>query len=116
MTCALVSSGVEIFDSATGFVAGHSVATIVWMLAATSALVLGLNNRQHARVLLGAGLALTSAAVAKLFLFDLATLSGLVRSVAFLVVGLLLLLVGTRYARAFAKQEQEQVSFASGER
>ena len=116
VTCALVSSGVEIFDSATGFVAGHSVATIVWMLAATSALVLGLNNRQHARVLLGAGLALTSAAVAKLFLFDLATLSGLVRSVAFLVVGLLLLLVGTRYARAFAKQEQEQVSFASGER
>jgi len=84
------------------------------MLAATSALVLGLNNRQHARVLLGAGLALTSAAVAKLFLFDLATLSGLVRSAAFLVVGLLLLLVGTRYARAFAKQEQ--VSSASGER
>ncbi|MQP35782.1 DUF2339 domain-containing protein [Rhodococcus erythropolis] len=112
VTCALVSSGVEIFDSATGFVAGHSVATIVWMLAATSALVLGLNNRQHARVLLGAGLALTSAAVAKLFLFDLATLSGLVRSAAFLVVGLLLLLVGTRYARAFAKQEQ--VSSASG--
>ena len=38
-----------------------------------------------------------------MFLFDLATLDGLVRVAAFLVVGILLLLAGTRYARAFAK-------------
>ena len=45
---------------------------------------------------------MAAAALAKLFLFDLSTLSGLVRVVAFLVVGMLLLLTGTRYARAFA--------------
>ncbi|NMM84497.1 hypothetical protein B2J88_08985 [Rhodococcus sp. SRB_17] len=111
LTCALVASGIEIWGAATGFVFGHSAATVVWMLAATSALVYGLNNRRHAHVMLGTGLALTGAALAKLFLFDLATLSGLVRGVAFLIVGLLLLLVGTRYARAFGKQEQ--VNFAS---
>ncbi|MCJ0902014.1 DUF2339 domain-containing protein [Rhodococcus sp. ARC_M6] len=105
LTCALVASGIEIWG-ATGFVFGHSAATVVWMLAATSALVYGLNNRRQAHVMLGTGLALTGAALAKLFLFDLATLSGLVRGVAFLIVGLLLLLVGTRYARAFGKQEQ----------
>ncbi|MGC0365872.1 putative membrane protein [Rhodococcus sp. 27YEA15] len=113
-TGALVSSGVELFGGTSGFVIGHSVATVVWMLAATSALVLGLSNRGQARVLLGAGLTLTCAALAKLFLFDLATLSGLVRGSAFLVVGLLLLLVGTRYARAFGKHDQ--VSPASAER
>ena len=105
-TCALVASGIEIWGGTTGFVFGHSAATVVWMLAATSALVFGLNNREHAHTMLGTGLTLTCAALAKLFLFDLATLSGLVRGVAFLVVGLLLLLVGTRYARAFGKADQ----------
>jgi hypothetical protein len=105
-TCALVASGIEIWGGTTGFVFGHSAATVVWMLAATSALVFGLNNREYAHTMLGTGLTLTCAALAKLFLFDLATLSGLVRGVAFLVVGLLLLLVGTRYARAFGKQDQ----------
>ena len=42
-------------------------------------------------------------AVAKLFLFDLAALDGVVRSVAFLVVGLLLLATGSGYARAYER-------------
>ena len=39
------------------------------------------------------------AAVAKLFLFDLATLPGLVRALAFIAVGVLLLVIGTWYYR-----------------
>jgi len=39
-------------------------------------------------------------AVAKLFLYDLAALSGMVRSVVFIATGLLLIAIGSRYARA----------------
>ncbi len=93
--------------AADGFVIGHSIATIVWMAAATAALLYGLRNLSRsaaiAKVALGSGLLVTTAALAKLFLFDLATLDGLIRVAAFLVVGILLLLTGTRYARAFAE-------------
>ena len=47
------------------------------------------------------GLVLAGISVAKLFLFDLAATSGLVRSVAFIVIGLLLLAIGSRYAKAY---------------
>ncbi|WP_330184337.1 DUF2339 domain-containing protein [Nocardia sp. NBC_01503] len=90
-----------------GFLAGHGIATVVWMAAATAALFFGLRRLsrapQSAKVALAGGLLVTAAALAKLFLFDLATLDGLLRAAAFLVVGVLLLLVGTRYARAFAE-------------
>ncbi|WP_280504727.1 DUF2339 domain-containing protein, partial [Nocardia farcinica] len=91
-----------------GFVVGHCVATILWMAGATGALFHGLRNLSAGsgaivKVALGSGLLLTAAAIAKLFLFDLATLDGFVRVSAFLAVGVLLLLTGTRYARAFAE-------------
>lgn len=90
-----------------GFVIGHSAATILWMAGATASLFYGLRNLGKAsavaKLALGSGLLVTVAALAKLFLFDLATLDGLVRVAAFLVVGVLLLIVGTRYARAFAE-------------
>ncbi|BAW10583.1 DUF2339 domain-containing protein [Nocardia seriolae] len=105
VTVLTVSLGVATGDP-NGFRAGHAIATVVWMAAATAALLFGLRrlsrSPQRAKVALGAGLLVTAAALAKLFLFDLATLDGLVRAAAFLVVGVLLLLVGTRYARAFA--------------
>jgi len=47
-------------------------------------------------------LALTGAATAKLFLFDLATLDGIFRVAAFIVVGLVLLSMGAGYARSRA--------------
>ncbi|MGV9613335.1 DUF2339 domain-containing protein [Nocardia xishanensis] len=106
VTAAIVAVGVAA-GAADGFVIGHSVATIVWMVAATAALLYGLRNLARsaaiAKVALGSGLLVTTAALAKLFLFDLATLDGLIRVAAFLVVGILLLLTGTRYARAFAE-------------
>ncbi|MFD3510658.1 DUF2339 domain-containing protein [Nocardia sp. NPDC058666] len=102
---AAVSLGVTL-GGADGFVVGHSIATIVWMVVATASLFYGLRRLSAspavAKVCLVSGLLVAAAALAKLFLFDLATLSGLVRVAAFLVVGILLLLTGTRYARAFA--------------
>lgn len=109
----LVTAAIVAIGAATGakdgFVIGHSIATILWMAAATAALLYGLRNLSRsaaiAKVALGSGLLVTTAALAKLFLFDLATLDGLIRVAAFLVVGILLLLTGTRYARAFAETE-----------
>ncbi|MBC7301534.1 MAG: DUF2339 domain-containing protein [Nocardia sp.] len=102
---AAVSLGVSL-GGADGFIIGHSVATIVWMVAATGSLFYGLRRLATApavaKVCLVSGLLVAAAALAKLFLFDLATLSGLLRVAAFLAVGILLLLTGTRYARAFA--------------
>ncbi|MEV0294471.1 DUF2339 domain-containing protein [Nocardia sp. NPDC050710] len=110
VTAATVALGVT-SAAADGFVIGHSAATILWMAAATAALLYGLRNLSRsdavAKVALGSGLLVTAAALAKLFLFDLATLDGLVRVAAFLVVGVLLLLAGTRYARAFAETHSE---------
>ncbi|MEV6660884.1 DUF2339 domain-containing protein [Nocardia fluminea] len=103
---AAVSSGVSL-GGADGFIVGHSVATIVWMVVATGSLFYGLRRLAGspavAKICLVSGLLVAAAALAKLFLFDLATLSGLIRVAAFLAVGILLLLTGTRYARAFAE-------------
>ncbi|MGW5435636.1 DUF2339 domain-containing protein [Nocardia asteroides] len=104
-----VSLGVTL-SGADGFIIGHSAATIVWMVAATASLFYGLRRLSRApavaKVCLVSGLLVAVAALAKLFLFDLSTLSGLIRVAAFLAVGLLLLLTGTRYARAFADAAQ----------
>ncbi|WP_405160017.1 DUF2339 domain-containing protein [Nocardia sp. NBC_01499] len=106
VTAATVSIGVAT-GAADGFVIGHSAATILWMAGATAALFYGLRKigkaTAVAKLALGSGLLVTAAALVKLFLFDLATLDGLVRVAAFLAVGVLLLVVGTRYARAFAE-------------
>lgn len=115
VTTVAVSVGTTIAGTSVGFIAGHCVATIVWMMAATGALVFGLAHREYAHTALGAGLALTAAALAKLFVFDLAMLDGLFRVLAFLVVGLLLLLVGTRYAREFAERDSGRGSSVSAD-
>lgn len=101
-TAATVALGVGAIGGNTGFVAGHCAATIEWMVAAMALLVLGLRSETYAHAALLAGLSLTAAAVAKLFLFDLGALDGLFRVGAFIVVGLLLLFAGTRYAKVFA--------------
>lgn len=107
VTTALVTAGVLLGGADAGFVAGHAAATICWMIAATAMLALGLARTEYAHAALAAGLSLTAAALAKLFLFDLAALEGVWRVVAFIVVGLLLLAVGTRYAKAFAGREAD---------
>ena len=101
-TAATVALGIAALGGETGFVAGHCAATIAWMAAAMALLALGLRSEKYAHIALMAGLSLTAASVAKLFLFDLGALDGMFRVGAFIVVGLLLLLAGTRYARRFA--------------
>lgn len=106
VTAATVAAGVAA-GGASGFTAGHTVATIAWMLVATALLLRGLRIATNAHAMLFAGLGLTAAALAKLFLFDLATLDGLLRVAAFIAVGVLLLVAGTRYARAFADRDEQ---------
>jgi hypothetical protein len=104
---ALVSAGTlagQRFDAPElGFTAGHAVATVTWMAAAALLLLRSLERPGDADLALRSGLLLTAVAVAKLFLFDLAALDGVVRSVAFIATGLLLLATGSRYARAWER-------------
>ncbi|GAA4397460.1 DUF2339 domain-containing protein [Fodinibacter luteus] len=98
--------GVRLGDPVLGFTVGHAVATVTWMLAAAWLLLRGLERSRDADLTLRTGLLLAGVAVAKLFLYDLAALSGLVRSVAFIVTGLLLLATGSRYARAYERSRR----------
>jgi uncharacterized membrane protein len=66
--------------------------TLTWTLTALTAMVLATRRGQRMLWMLGA--ALLAAVVAKLFLVDLGSLSGLPRVVAFLGVGVLLLVIG----------------------
>ncbi|MDV6304303.1 DUF2339 domain-containing protein [Rhodococcus cerastii] len=110
LTTATVTLGIGIGGETTGFTAGHTAATIEWMIAAFALLAFGLRSVTHAHLALLAGLSLTAAAIAKLFLFDLVALDGLFRVIAFIAVGLLLLIAGTRYAKVFADRESAAVS------
>jgi uncharacterized membrane protein len=98
--------GARLGDPVTGFTVGHALATVTWMLAAAWLLLRGLERSRDADLTLRTGLLLSGVCVAKLFLFDLAALSGLVRSVAFIATGLLLLATGSRYATALERRRQ----------
>ena len=86
-----------------GFVAGHALATVLWMLTSAWLLLRGLTAGTQRDLALRLGLGLAAVSVAKLFLFDLATLDGVWRVLAFIVTGLLLLASGTAYARALER-------------
>lgn len=60
---------------------------------------MGLRPDRDGSVAVRPALVLAVGAVAKLFLFDLATLPGLVRALAFIVVGVLLMVIGTWHYR-----------------
>lgn len=108
VTALTVTAGVAIGGTEGGFLGGHMAATICWMVVAATLLIVSISiAKGHKRfggigrnIAVGAGLGLTAAAVAKLFLFDLATLDGIFRVAVFIVVGLILLAVGAGYARA----------------
>ncbi|KGN40119.1 DUF2339 domain-containing protein [Knoellia aerolata] len=104
---AVISLGLLVGDAldatATGFLAGHALATVLWMLASAWLLLRGLRAESRRILALRLGLGLAAVSVAKLFLFDLATLDGLWRVVAFIVTGLLLLASGTAYAKALER-------------
>jgi uncharacterized membrane protein len=97
----VIALALLVSPSRAGFVAGHAVVTVSWVVVALALLARGV-RRPALRV---AGLVLVAAAVAKLVLFDLVALDGLARVGAFLGAGLLLLAAGTRYARLVAEAE-----------
>ena len=68
---------------------GQMVLSVFWALAGVGTMVLGL--RRDLGIVRIAGLALLGLAVAKVFLFDLATLTSVYRVVSFIGLGLLLL-------------------------
>lgn len=84
----------------TGFLLGHAVITVGWTVAALVLLLRGTARRLWRL----SGLVLVGAALAKLVLFDLASLDGIARVAAFLGAGLVLLAAGTHYARLVAAQ------------
>jgi hypothetical protein len=109
VTVFTVTAGVLIGGPEKGFLAGHMAATICWIGLAAGLFAAALRTRRselRAAPIAG-GLVLTSAAMAKLFLFDLGTLDGIFRVVAFIVVGLVLLAMGTGYARSLAARRDE---------
>ncbi|MFI9380849.1 DUF2339 domain-containing protein [Kutzneria sp. NPDC052558] len=95
----VLSAALLISPDRTGYLFGHTVITVSWTVAAIALLLWGIRSA----VLRSIGLVLVGAAVVKLILFDLATLDGIARVIAFLAAGLLLLLAGTRYARLVAR-------------
>lgn len=95
-----VMLGRTLNDGGSGFVAGHAVATLVWLGGATWLLVRSMRRTAVGR--LRAGVVLAGLAVAKLLLFDLSTLDGLIRVIAFVVAGAALLTLGTLFARSMS--------------
>lgn len=115
VTAGVLAGGIE-----GGFLAGHMAATICWIAMAAGLFAFAARGHREARSMpIAGGLALTVAAMAKLFLFDLGTLSGIFRVVVFIVVGLVLLGMGAGYARLLAQQDQaregQPVGGVSGE-
>jgi uncharacterized membrane protein len=70
----------------------QTVLTVFWTVLSVVGMVIATRTGRRVLWLVGAGL--LGVVVVKLFLFDLATLRGLQRIVAFLVVGVLLLAIG----------------------
>ncbi|MUM19106.1 DUF2339 domain-containing protein [Mycobacterium sp. CBMA271] len=101
-TAAVVLSGTALLGSNDGFLLGHGMATVSWMAVSVALLLAGLRHYRDQSWVTRTGFVLASMAVAKLFLFDLATLDGIARIGAFIVTGLLLLGGGTLYAREYA--------------
>ncbi|MFE0750493.1 DUF2339 domain-containing protein [Gordonia sp. NPDC058843] len=100
LTAISVTAGVLVGGS-DGFLAGHVLATTCWMALAGAALAFARRRNGAARTAaVTGGLVLVAAAIAKLFLFDLATLDGIFRVIVFIVTGLILLGLGAWYARA----------------
>lgn len=101
-TVCVVAGGTWVGDllgsSETGFRGGHALATVAWFAGSGYLLLTGLRHTGLFRRRFG--LILAGAAVMKLMLFDLAALSGLARVLAFMMAGLLLIVIGAAYAKA----------------
>lgn len=103
---ALLSTGVAI-GGVEGYHAAQLLISALLMAAAMVALNAGLRPGSNTGACTVVGLTLVAGALSKLFLYDLAALDGLIRAGSFMVVGLLLLAAGTRYAQAVARRTSD---------
>ena len=81
---------------------GHTAVTAFWGILALVLLYLGLTRYRSLRV---AGLALFGVSLAKIFLYDLPSLSSITRALSFIAVGGVLLLGGFFYQRLSTARE-----------
>ena len=109
LTMFTVTGGVLLGGEVQGFFASHVVATICWIALAASVFRYAARATRANRSLpIAGGVTVVSAAMAKLFLFDLGTLDGIFRVVVFIVTGLALLGMGAGYARLLAQQDEAE--------
>ena len=80
----------------TAFQRGHTGVSAVWAIVGLALLILGL---KRSRTLQVGGLALFGISLAKLFLYDLSSLSSVTRAFSFVAVGMLILVAGFFYQR-----------------
>jgi hypothetical protein len=90
-------------DPYAGFQIAHAIVTVGWLLLTVLLLGLGLRRDRDSVAAVRLAIALATAAVTKLFLFDLRTLPDLARALAFLAVGVVMLGIGTWYHRQLEK-------------
>lgn len=91
----------------TGFYGGHAVATALWTAIAALLMTTVASRVSDRGLMVRIGLALVAVAIAKLFLFDLSALSGLFRVVAFVVTGVIVLVLGAAVAREQGGRPQQ---------
>jgi hypothetical protein len=94
-------------EASQGFQTAHALVTVTWILASVWLLRRGLRHEQDSAAAVRIAIALSAAAVAKLFFFDLRTLPDLVRALAFLAVGVLMLVIGTWYHKQLERGRRE---------
>lgn len=88
----------------TEFQRGHTAVSAFWGLLALALLYAGLKRRR--RMLRVAGLAFFPVILAKIFFFDLPSLSSITRALSFLAVGAVLLLGGFFYQRFLSERDE----------
>src|SRR5262249_55983719 len=84
----------------TGFERGHTAVSAFWGVLGLALLYAGLKGQWRSLRLAGLGLFVVS--LAKIFLYDLPSLSSITRALSFLAVGAVLLLGGFFYQRMTA--------------
>ena len=102
--------GRQVGSGREGLSIGHIVLTVAWISLSALALARGLRSQRPMGFVYW-GLALAALAVGKLFLYDLGQQPALVRAIGFLIVGVSLLLIGTRYAKALHSVRAQREPF-----
>ena len=92
----------------TPWFASHVVVSVAWMLIAARLVI------KHHEGFTGLGILLALVATLKLTFFDLAALSGIFRALAFLLSGLVLLVIAVRRVRSPPAKPQEEPAAPQG--